>query len=165
MYFLQQRIFLIFLFPVLLLFVIPIGCMDTMETSVPGAEDSSHRFDAKDYKIIHGLPDSTGFRIKSIKVNEKSTDRLVLDIELSKNSNEYNFPIVYGGKNYYGTTIKPTQISVQETGKTDSLLNKRLKYSIYEFMSEYSRVYMKLPDQDSVLLELPVRWHPRDQYR
>jgi len=75
--------YLLFLFPVLWFFVIPIGCMDTMETSVPGAEDSSHRFDAKDYKIIHGVPDSAGFRIKSIKVNEKSRDRLVLDIELS----------------------------------------------------------------------------------
>jgi len=139
--------------------------MDTMETSVPGAEDSLHRFDAKDYKIIHGLPDSAGFRIKSIKVNENSRDRLVLDIELSKRNDEYNFPIVYGGKNLHGKTIKPTQISVQEMGKTDSLLNKQLKYSIYGFMSEYSRVYMKLPDQDSVLLELPVRWHPREQYR
>ena len=76
-----------------------------------------------------------------------------------------NFPIAYSDRNYYGATIKPTQISVQEAGKTDSLLNKRLKYSIYISMSEYSRVYMKLPDQDSVLLELPVRWHPRDQHR
>jgi len=165
MYFLQQRIFLIFLFPVLLLFVIPIGCMDTMETSVPGAEDSLHRFDSKDYKIIHGLPGSAGFRIKSIKVNENSRDRLVLDIELSEKNDEYNFPIIYGDKNYYGKTIKPNQMSVLEMGQSDSLINKRLKYSIYGFMSEYSRVYMKLPDQDSVLLELPVRWHPRDHYR
>ena len=157
--------YIFFLFPVLWLFVIPIGCMDTMETSVPGAEDSLHRFDAKDYKIIHGLPDSAGFRIKSIKVNENSRDRLVLDIELSKNNDEYNFPIVFGDKNYYGKTIKPNQMSVLEMGQTDSLINKRLKYSIYISMTEYSRVYMKLPDQDSVLLELPVRWHPREQYR
>jgi|SRR5690606_36114126 len=157
--------YLLFLFPVLWLCAIPIGCMDTMETSIPGAEDSLHHFDATDYKIIHSPPDSIGFRIKSIKVNEKSRDRLVLDVELSKRNDRYTFPIVYSGKNYHGATIKPTQISVQETGKTDSLINKRLKYSIYEFISEYSRVYMKLPDQDSVLLELPVRWHPRDQYR
>lgn len=31
--------YLLFLFPVRLLSVIPISCMDTMETSVPGAED------------------------------------------------------------------------------------------------------------------------------
>src|SRR5690606_37211077 len=94
-----------------------------------------------------------------------SRDRLVLDIELSKKNDEYNFPIVFGDKNYYGKTIKPNQMSVLEMGQTDSLINKRLKYSIYISMTEYSRVYMKLPDQDSVLLELPVRWHPREQYR
>ena len=75
--------------------------MDTMETSIPGAEDSSHRFDAKDYKIIHGLPDSAGFRIKSIKVNETSTDRLIILDQLGKEVEMLDNEHLRGIKGWY----------------------------------------------------------------
>jgi hypothetical protein len=146
----------LFLMTVLVLLVLSAACGDRMDRPIPGGEDSLHYFNSSEYKVIRKLPDSVGFRIRSTRLEGKSKNRLILDVTMSKDVLGYDFPIVYGAQSYSGATIKPRSISMGE--EAEPILNKRLKYMIFGLRSGSTRLYLRLPNTDSVLFELPVRW-------
>jgi hypothetical protein len=153
----------LFLANMSMLLLLSAACGDRMERPIPGMDDSLH-FNRADYKIIRKLPDSVGFRIRSTRLDGEFKDRIILEMVVSKALDGYSFPIVCSGKNNNnGKTVKPIEAIAHDETKAGAMLDKRLKYIIYGAGSVYIRLYLRLPGQDRVLFELPVRWKTKKE--